>query len=114
MTDKKISELVAVTSLAGTEVFPVVQGTTTKSALISDVVDLVPAGPTGSTGATGPAGPTGSTGATGSVGATGPSSFAVGNTASRPASGLYFDTDLDKLIVFDGAAWVNVDGSPLV
>jgi hypothetical protein len=36
-TSQKISELTAVTSLVGTEKFPVVQGSNTRSALVSDV-----------------------------------------------------------------------------
>lgn len=38
MADQKISELDAATALAGTEVFPVVQGGSTKKATIADVV----------------------------------------------------------------------------
>lgn len=45
------------------------------------------------------------------------SSYAVGDTASRPsdpATGQqYFDTTLGHLIVYDGSAWVAPDGTAL-
>lgn len=43
----------------------------------------------------------------------------LGDTASRPTepdadfARLYFDTDLGKVIVNDGADWLNLDGSSL-
>ena len=42
MADKKISALTAVSSLAGADVFPVVQSAATKKADINDVLNLVP------------------------------------------------------------------------
>jgi len=43
----------------------------------------------------------------------------AGDTASRPAAPdpgnalLYLDTDLGRVIVNDGSAWVELDGTPL-
>lgn len=41
----------------------------------------------------------------------------AGTTAQRPvhpSTGfIYFDSTLDKAIVWDGVAWVNLDGSAL-
>jgi hypothetical protein len=43
----------------------------------------------------------------------------AGDTASRPATPdpgnalLYFDTDLGRVIVNDGSAWVELDGTPI-
>lgn len=42
MADKKISALTAVTSLSSTDVFPVVQGSQTKKAAISDIKNYLP------------------------------------------------------------------------
>lgn len=83
-------------------------------------------GPTGPQGPTGPDGDIGPMGATGPTGPTGPAGVSpaaglmlAGDTASRPAAPdpgnalLYFDTDLGRVIVNDGSAWVELDGTPL-
>ena len=46
------------------------------------------------------------------IGGSSGGSTASGGTADRPASGttgdMFFDTDLDKLYVWNGSAWVDV------
>lgn len=75
MATKKISELDAANALAGGELFPAVQDSTTRkvttSQLATFVATLVPPGPTGATGATGPAGPAGPVGPEGPAGVDG-------------------------------------------
>ena len=96
MADKKISALDSITTpLAGTEVFPCVQGTETKKITASDLASELaaagPTGPTGDTGAEGPTGPTGATGATAGQFVSVPaSSGATGTAGDYSADATYF------------------------
>ena len=93
MADKKISQLTVVTTpLAGTEIFPVVQGVETKQITAANLAaELAAAGPTGPTGATGADGPTGPTGDAGVAGPTGD----TGATGDAGPTGPTGDTGLD-------------------
>ena len=108
MADKKISQLTPVSSLSGPELFPVVQGGTTKSARVSDLASYAigDVGPTGPTGALGPTGATGSTGNPGALGPTGATGD-IGPTGADGAIGPTGDTGLlgPTGATGDGIAW---------
>jgi len=113
--NRKISELPAATGVNGQQIFPVVEGSTTRRASVEQLRQFFiaegTAGPTGPTGAdsfvTGPTGPIGETGATGPTGSTGPTggvAFAA-DTAAPTSSDLtvpgavYLDTNTGRYFV---------------
>lgn len=115
MSNKKISQLTAATTVTGPDVVPIVNAGSTKKVTLSTLSSfMAAAGATGPTGPQGVAGTPGMSGASieGPTGPTGAGEAYQGATAPVEASAgaTWFDTDNGQYFVRYDGVWVEVGG----
>ena len=111
MSNRKISQLTAATTVTGPDVVPIVSGGATKKVTLSTLSTFfAAAGPTGPAGQTGAAGAS-VTGPTGPAGA-GETYQSTTAPAVASAGAAWFDTASGRYFVrFDGV-WVEIGSNP--
>lgn len=110
MSNKKISQLTAATTVTGPDVVPIVNGGATRKVTLSTLSGFFAA--FGPTGPTGPAGGSGASGATGPTGPDGAGEFYQAATAPAVASAgaTWFDIATGQYFTRYDGVWVEVGG----
>ena len=115
MSNRKISQLTAATTVTGPDVVPIVNGGATRKVTLATLSSFFAAfGPTGPTGAAGSLGMSGTGGAVGATGPTGAGEAYQDATAPAVASAgaTWFDTSSGRYFTRFAGVWVEIGANP--